>query len=191
MDFEISFPSEKTIEDYVCRRMEDHSICPVSNDYVAHFVRQHEISGYGVTDVIKFHVSDNVLFATILELKNEPLKEIHLAQLSRYMVGLSRQLKRYGDRLGVKLAVRGQLAGPFEIRGDFVYLADQLPYIKIFDLRLSLDEGFLSSPVGRGWHNKSENKKSAKSLVRQLFDNDIFVFDPPSPVNPKRYVGFD
>lgn len=187
--FEISFPSEKVIEDYVYDYITSNSCCPISGDGVDLCLRQHEIKGYGVTDLIKISITDGFLHVTILELKNEPLKESHVSQLCRYMAGASRQLKRYRKRFNVCL--HGELAGPFNLNtNDVCYLLDSVPSISAFSLELTMESGFDANEIGSGWHHRNENKLGAKPIARDMFDKGYFHNLGSVKATKRRSLGF-
>lgn len=181
---EVNFPSEKAIEDYVFEQISDTGLCPVSDEHVSHVFRQYEIAGYGIADVVKVQVMPEAVVITILELKNENLKEAHLSQLSRYMIGLKRQLRRYmrRSRKHFVIEVLGELAGPFEASTDFVFLLDQLESISVYSLSLSMKSGFRSEWVSDGWHKKGENLKGAQNLARAIWPAICDAQTPPSNV---------
>jgi len=173
----IEFPSEKIIDDYVYSKIMAEQFCPVAGEHVQHCVRQHEIRGYGITDLIKILRYGNQLEVTILELKNEPLKEAHISQLARYMVGLRRQLRRYANsgHVPFDIEVRGELAGPLDVgRNDFVYMLDIIEDITVYDISLTMEDGFCSNMVNAGWHNNSEDLLGAKPIIRQLHSRGMF-----------------
>jgi len=171
---QIPFPSERTIEDYVFQRISSVGECPVSGDLVDLVVRQYDLKGYGVIDVLKISISPFEIRITVLELKNENLKESHVGQLARYMTGVTRLATRYRRFLdaGWKIFVEGELAGPLDSSsGDFVYLRNVLPqHISIYELTLDMEYGLSSSPVSTGWHNRNESRASSKAIVRKVFN---------------------
>ena len=176
--FGLDFPSEKFIEDYVAHHMEACGVCPIDETEMHSFVRQHEIKGYGRTDLIKFRRSPGLLEVVILELKNEPLNEIHLSQLDRYMVGAGRQAERYRARFpDYEITIKGQLAGPFDSGANgLVWLLDVIEDIEIYKLSLSMDSGFVATEIPSGWFQKGEDLKGAKPIAKKI-GQDIITFE--------------
>lgn len=167
----VPFPNEETIERFVAEQIDTNLHCPISQEDVFDYVRQHSIQGYGVADIIKIHATKDRAWLTVLELKNKPLNETHLTQLTRYMVGLKRQARRYEDRFDIKFDIYGELAGPLNPGGDFVFLAEHLSdEISVYELSLHMDRGFTSEPVCRGWFNTNEDLAGGKKLARLCFD---------------------
>jgi len=168
--FKLDFPSEKFIEDYLEYCMAAHAVCPIDDRNVDHFLRQHEIKGYGRTDLIKFYISPGLLEVVILELKNEILNELHLAQLARYLVGAKWQAKRYARRFpGYEIEVRGQLAGPFDpSANDLVWSLEQTQGIEAFSISLDMESGFRAEEIQKGWHKTNQDLRGAMPIAEEL-----------------------
>lgn len=170
----LEFPSEQFIEDYVWSKLQNEGVCPVTDHITELAFRQKEIYGYGVTDIIKIDLCPSgMIYIKILELKNQPLKPDHIAQLCRYMEGVKRIANRYIRRSKEKLYidVSGELAGPFDSsRNDVVWLAQNLDNITLFDLSIDVEKGFRSDAIGSGWYRESENLTGYKDEVKQIVD---------------------
>lgn len=169
-DAKIDFPSEAFIEDYVTAYIREHKECPISGECVHRYYRQYEIKGYGIIDLIKLSFDEDSCTVTILELKNEPLKESHYSQLARYMAGAN----RIKERLLIKypharIYIAGELAGPYDIsKNDLVYLNQLCEDINIYDLSLLMSEGFAAQHISKeGWHNTSENLSKSDGDIRE------------------------
>lgn len=170
----IDFPSEKTIEDYIWSKLQDGICCPISGERYDFCMRQKEIKGYGVTDIIKVQACESIISITVLELKNEFLKESHISQLYRYMTGIRRIADMYSRRIKdcPEIHIHGELAGPFnKDRGDFVFLLQGLSNITCYELSIDFDSGFKSEEISDSWSNKSEKKLSYKKEVRRILDH--------------------
>lgn len=164
----IEFPSEKVIEDYIYSELNAGGPCPISGEYPDRTYRQHEIKGYGITDIIKVRVSDKAAFVTVLELKNEALKASHVEQLCRYLVGINRIADRYRKR-GFRVNVNGQLAGPF-VSSDIVYLIQWMhPAISLFDLSLTMQSGLSVRAISRQWFCVDEKLQVDREISRDLY----------------------
>lgn len=192
---EIPFPSEKFIEDYVFESINENAQCPVSGQDVDYVLRQHEITGYGVSDLIKICVRDSNIYITVLELKNEPLKEAHLSQLARYMRGIQRQLHRY-QKIGYQIHIDGELAGPVrsDKDSDFVFLIGRLTDISVYKIKLSMAQGFEAERVSTSWFNSSENLSGAYPVIKDLINSGILdqvqrVKPAPRPKKTLTLVG--
>lgn len=164
----IEFPSEKAIEDYVEGKIVDEKVCPISGEDVDEAIRQHPIDGYGTADIVKRSFHPQVAVITVLELKKETLKEAHLSQLARYIRGIQRQANGYMRKVhGLEVCVHGQLAGPFDpAANDLCFLSGRLDDIDIFQIELSMDDGFSAKPVGTGWHKTNEKRMQGRTLAR-------------------------
>lgn len=172
----VEFPSERAIEDYVWKQLENGQPCPISGDAHNFCLRQKEIKGYGVTDIIKIDVSDEGVRITVLELKNEELKESHISQLYRYMTGIRRVARLYSKKIigCPDIEVVGELAGPFNPnRGDIVWLLQSLDDVTVYDISLSFEHGFKAEEVSKGWHKGDENILAYKDEVRLIREHHI------------------
>jgi len=155
--FKFEFPSEKAFEDYVWHHIQKHKECPVSGEEVTIAYRQPALSGYGIADIIKVYVSNCEINVSVLELKNEPLKESHVSQVAKYMTALDhmlRQVRRLeSDYFYVNLVA--QLAGPCEPdRNDFVYLLNCLRDVEVYDVGVSMEAGFHSQLLDKSWYSQ-------------------------------------
>lgn len=178
--FEVPFPSEKFIEDFVVWKIESDGACPVSGMEVTFFQRQFEIFGYGIADIVKLEVVQNIgepstAKITVLELKNEPLKEHHLSQLTRYMRGLDRQAIRF-RKLGIDVQVFGELAGPLQVdkAGDLLFMLGYLKNIDVYGLSFVMDGGFRAEEMGHTWHKTVENLNAARPIASELLRAGYF-----------------
>lgn len=165
------FPTERAIEDFVWNRLKSGEACPIADETYSFCLRQKEIKGYGVTDIIKFQACESVITITVLELKNENLKEAHVSQLYRYMTGIRRIAEMYSRKIEdcPEIVVIGELAGPFDQdRGDIVWLLQELDDIWAYEVSLDFEHGFQSLPISRTWRNASENRLSYKNHVRDI-----------------------
>lgn len=168
---DIKFPSEKEMEDYIWTRLSEDGVCPVSGRTANFYFRQKDIKGYGVTDIVKVRCRKNKIIITVLELKNEPLKEAHVAQLCRYMNGLNRIADYYRERRQrcPEIVIKGELAGPFEKnRNDLVWLVDHMPEITLYNVSISIDSGFCSLPIQKGWYRGDEEVESYRSEEEEI-----------------------
>jgi hypothetical protein len=168
---QIDFPSEKVIEDYIYKSLYEDGVCPISGEFFDLCFRQHQISSYGIPDIIKIQASFDGIQVVILELKNVPLKENHLTQLCRYIAGAKKLACRY-ERLFPgcpEISVRGELAGPYDpTESDMVWLLELVDDVSVYSLNLDIGKGFSSSLVGKGWSYSSEQKKAKPSLIRLI-----------------------
>lgn len=170
----IEFPNERAIEEYVYRSVMDGKDCPITATHPNAVFRQYEIKGYGITDLVYLNIYPGMVRVQIVELKNETLKESHLSQLKRYMVGMRRYLWRHNDlaeKAGWEIDVHGVLAGPFEAdRNDLVYLYDGMEDVEIFGLSLSMEDGFLVREISNsGWRSRGEDLTQKTAIARHAF----------------------
>lgn len=186
----IDFPSERVIEDYVFAKIQETRECPISGNCVDLCLRQHEIKGYGIADLINISIDPWSVDVTVVELKNEILKESHLSQISRYMTAISRQLRRYQRHSTRSINVFGQLAGPFSLEAnDMVFLLEQIPSISVYALSLTMAEGFQSKEISSGWHRTTENLLGAKPLVRRAYELGHLEMPPKENVLAAKFSG--
>lgn len=170
----LAFPSEKALEDYVVKRLEEEWECPISGESVDGFVRQERLGVYGIADIIKFEWSGRGLGVTVLELKNEPLKERDVSQLCRYMTCLEKLLVKYSneyERFSFELF--GQLAGPLDPNSDLVFMLHRLENISVYDIGVCADEGFTSEFKSNVWFINGFSHKDTKPLARYVFKEII------------------
>jgi len=50
---------------------------------------------------------------------------------------------------------------------DFVYLYDNCD-ISIYDIGVSLDDGFQSELVGEGWFNKGQDRRVLRKAIKEI-----------------------
>lgn len=172
--FEIPFPSEQFIEDYVWSHLNEFRRCPIAGEECHLFYRQAELRGYGITDIIKISVWGNEIHVTVQELKNEPLKEAHVSQLCRYLTGLRRLVGRYRRiTKGRKVIFHGELAGPVNPqKNDLVYMLPALTSanINLFGLSSTMSAGFTVEHIGAGWYNKGEAKRFERGILASMVE---------------------
>ena len=179
----LPFPSEKAIEDYVFDCIKIMNRCPIDNGQYEFVFRQVNLGPYGIADIIKVQIPLNKtyvpdgLYITVLELKNETLKPSDVAQLSRYMAGMTKILEPYKRRLekktGFGIWIYGQLAGQFDKdANDLPFLLDLLnEEIDVYDLSMTYGSGFLSKMINKGWSRKIPKQRPLKDLVREVFNH--------------------
>lgn len=170
--FKFEFPSERDLEDYIWHELVHSNTCPIAGEEVSFAYRQMGIPGYGITDIVKVAVFNHRTDITILELKNETLKESHLSQLARYMRGVERWASRY-ERFFPKhqVCITGELAGPVNPgSNDLVFLASRMDDIAVYDIGVSMESGFHSGMVGDGWFKRAEDLAGGKGVAKAVFD---------------------
>ena len=163
----LDFPSEKILEDYIFENITKYGDCPISGYEAFLSFRQFNLGAYGIPDIVKMVSRNDCMEITVLELKVEPLKPAHLAQLCRYVTGMNELVGKYKKHLNIK--VFGELAGPLELGNDLVFLADHVGHnITIHDLSLSMDDGLVSEQVPRGW-TKTGSDAADKNLSKRIY----------------------
>lgn len=166
----IPFQSERQLEDYVCSCLAKTMQCPVSGHPCHAYFRQQRIGDYGISDIIKVEIDIDVINVTVLELKNETLRELHISQLCRYMRGIERIVSRYKKKnKNLEVCVYGELAGPLSPdSNDLVFMLDFVDRVQVYDVALSMEHGFISSPVSRGWFKRGERFSDCVSAIREV-----------------------
>jgi|SRR5690554_715522 len=172
--FKFEFPSEKRFEDYVWHHIQKYKECPITEEPVSFAYRQPALTGYGIADIIKVYVSPCELNVSVLELKNEPLKEAHLSQVAKYLSCI-KDLMRPALNINSQyfyVSLVAQLAGPFQKdRSDFPFLLSCLKDIEVYDVCVSMERGFHSKPIEDGWRSTgrkiSDRKRFRKDVVSE------------------------
>ena len=164
----VPFPTERTMEDYICEHLDADGYCPITDQRYTHHFRQLQIAGYGVADLVLVDADPTAATITVVELKNTELCAANLEQLGRYMTGLQRlsQLIENDELVNGEVFVQGVLAGPFNPQSsELVWLYHQTENIEIYSVSIDVENGFDSEPIGKGWFKKSEELGSMDQLV--------------------------
>jgi hypothetical protein len=124
------------------------------------FYRQVSIEPYGIMDILA--VSTNAkehLCITVIELKNQNITLINMAQVARYMryFELALEGSPYED-----VFIEGILIGPTLFSGDDVFLAQKLKDIYIYSLGIDPMEG-LTATLIEGWNKNGDISEIKKS----------------------------
>lgn len=174
----IEFPSEKVLEDYVYTKSREYGECVISGDAMDQIWRQMNIPGYGITDIVKAWFTPNSIELTVLELKNEPLKEAHVSQLMRYMKGLENMVSNYSERK-LRVDVYGQLAGPFDPnKGDFAYMLAHLSQqVSVYELSLDVETGFYAEQIEADWRSQGEDRAWGDEKMQDLYTSHYLRFE--------------
>lgn len=164
----IVFESEKELEDYICEQL-DNGYNPITNEWAGWYGRQVDIGTYGIIDILIVDKSDDgQIYATVIELKKDLVTAKSLAQVSRYMTGLSRYFKEmFADNYG---GLRGIVSAPnVETNDDTPYLINIVKQTGVFvyTIDFDLDSG-VSFTQSDGWKKTNENFHLTK------FHNDSF-----------------
>lgn len=167
----LPFPSEKFIEDFVVSDTEKYGYCPLTELEPKKIYRQKNLGVYGIPDIVYLVLEPGGIRFEVVELKNETLREKHVAQLCRYMVGVQSMAQGYSKRMKSDIYVTGALAGPFDAQScDLPFLVNLLPgSIRLFDIKLTMEEGFTAEEVGRGWLRGSGSAKPPLGVARDAF----------------------
>lgn len=153
----IVFESEKELEDYICEQL-DNGYNPITNEWAGWYGRQVDIGTYGIIDILIVDKSDDgQIYATVIELKKDLVTAKSLAQVSRYMTGLSRYFKEmFADNYG---GLRGIVSAPnVETNDDTPYLINIVKQTGVFvyTIDFDLDSG-VSFIQSDGWKKTNEN----------------------------------
>jgi len=158
------FPSEKTLEDFVCEKLEDENYFPITKKYHQAWFRQVKIPEYGIPDIILLDGKTGMYDAqfTIVELKNTELCADHLNQLGRYMTAFRRYIgigQADGKRFSGDVLVKGILAGPFDPKkSNLLWLYRHTRDILIFSVEVDVEDGFQSQLVNKyDWFLRGED----------------------------------
>jgi len=123
--------SEKELEDWILEKVktfdgiEELESKGLVFDPDAKIFSQVSIDGYGIADLIEIQSSFEGVFIRVIELKVVEANIDEIAQLTRYMVGLKRYVKRL--HRGYSVFISGTLIAPsFSEKGDFVYLCSMV-----------------------------------------------------------------
>lgn len=170
----VPFPSERAIEDYLWESLRKKAYCILTDNYVDYSYRQLAIPGYGITDLVHVSIDHGLVTVTVIELKNESLKEAHLSQLARYMTGLNRYIQRFeriASRYDWSVEVNGVLAVTGSVGEDFPYLLNQLSNIAVVETSLSIESGFKQRHVfSREKSRKGEDFSGLDEIGQLAFD---------------------
>ena len=130
-----------------------------------YYKREVYLGPYGRADAIivsKIHKL-GLLSIDVIEFKNVPLQSSHLAQLSRYVTGISRIQK---------VLVRGHLVGPcLSTEDDFCFLAQE-SLLRVWTLE-SYHMNKFPMRLVQGWSKiREDHDSSMESLTASITPND-------------------
>lgn len=166
---ELEFPSESFLEDYIFNKI-DNGFSPIDDEIYEYVFRQTNLGPYGISDIITVNrsLSDGKYFfdVQVIELKNAPLKCADIAQLSRYMIGLTRMIERYSKKLNFDFEVKGQLIGKKSNDDNFVFILDYIENIYIGYFTVNVDEGFKVTNIYHGWYKIDESCFDISKYIR-------------------------
>ena len=164
----IKFESEKHLEDFITQQFNNDGLCIVDGEQYEHMERQFTAGLYGVVDLVFYssytaqdwnglEIDRKVIH--VIELKNEPMKLSHIAQLSRY--------KRYFDLAfeGANIELHYSLVVPESVSksDDAKWLIDSLKDINVIEFTLDPING-IRFDRSIGWMKTDETYKDAMGI---------------------------
>ena len=169
----IKFEREYDLESAICELL-DGGECPVTGNMIVSNERQYIIPGYGTADIVAFakecieapdKPGDIIKWQRIVmlyELKNEPLKLKHVAQLMRYRTGMLRTGLFDSENTVLHCVLIGPHYAPSD---DDAYLMQSLgDNFTVTTFGIDLHHGIEFEDV-YGWHSKSERPDELKDKL--------------------------
>lgn len=140
----ISFDSEKHLEDFICKYLDEGKNIINEDEHVEIYKRQFNTRHYGVIDIVTFtpykgpnnQICVNVC---VIELKNDYLKIQNIAQIARY--------KTFFERMSEHSDVEYDFEYVLACKGgkipssDCCYLVNESEWLSYYEFELDFDEG--------------------------------------------------
>lgn len=161
---EISFASEKELEDWICNHLDTYMLNPINDEVITSYQRQYQLAQYGVVDIITAHLNEGVDLAfNLIELKKEVINKDAIAQVSRYLRAFNRYIETFDPNdFGVKyIYAHATLSAPrLSTSDDTCYLIDSLDDVSFYKVEFDVDSG-ISFDYQSGWYHVDESFDSS------------------------------
>lgn len=179
----VIFDSEKEIEDFIILRLDNSSVCPVTDEQFELWFRQLNLGSYGIADIVKINTGPNGdMDITVMEIKKEVIDVKTLTQVARYIQGIKVLFSDLMPDFKGILSVYGEVVAPdISFNDDCVYLLNLLDDINAYVISCDMESGF-SCEEDIGVWSKTEHKfpdslaKIADDLT-QLSNESIIIFE--------------
>lgn len=182
----IIFDSEKELENFIVEKIRTNGHCPITGDVVDSVYQQLSLGGYGITDILTMMFEPvpggpPTIHYRIIEVKKELIKNDSVAQLTRYIKGLSHILSE--TDLGHEWTISGLLVAPqIDKSSDTCFLIDCTEdinfYRALFDLESGIDfecqAGWWKADTGVQQETLDVLDKANKE-VREQWSNNALI----------------
>lgn len=176
---QISFDSEKELEETIIEYVEINGVSPFTNRTVVDYHQQLNIEPYGIADLM-FETTSNIggkkqRHLEIIELKNNTLKPEHIGQLARYLSPVLREIqrRRKDEPVGVSIVIQCFLVGPdIDHSKDTGFLMDAINGFDIFTFTFDALHG-VKFLLQEGWKRGCEEPKSVCELIDIITSNAV------------------
>lgn len=180
---EVSFESEKELEDYIVEYINENNYNPVNGDDVLFLERQVDLGAYGIIDILLVNIEPDgkdefTVTYTILELKKERIDEKTITQISRYIIGLKQFLleKRNSH---IKWRINGQvIATKVDNNNGTGFLIDIVSSIDCYLAAFDLNTG-MKFTRNYNWKRESDFTSIADGLQSKI---DLFLDNRDTPI---------
>ena len=147
----IPFPSEEALEDYICLKIDQTSLCPITGDGVQFYLRQPNLGDYGIPDVVKVNIHLKHVCITVMELKNTLFKAKNVSQVCRYMAGFKDYLSCKHPTIK-EYTIKGEVVCPDGNQDNDVFLFNSMDdSISLHLFRCDIDNGFQVREAANSW----------------------------------------
>lgn len=168
----MKFETEKEMEDLIYSYWENIGIVPIDKTPYDILLRQPNIPGYGVPDLIGISHDISCVRVRIFELKNTKLIYDNVGQICRYYRGIERYFKKFYPNVDLQLS--GVLVGTgMSLSNDFCYLQTYIDWLSIYIAEVNMN-GVKFVLDEKNWYATSEtNKKIFKEYEHEIKQNYI------------------
>lgn len=164
----IKFESEKCFEDFLYKEFQEDGICLVNDEEYQDCIKQFNTGSYGIPDLVYYSSDYEIINEEeqikhmrihVVELKNEPIKLSHIAQIARYKTFFSRAYSGFDVEMEFSLVV------PEGVKSsdDCCFMTNALDGISIYEYKLNPRTG-ISFDQSSGWHRVNVDNQIALDL---------------------------
>jgi hypothetical protein len=174
----ISFDSEKALEDALYEKLKG-GYNPISDTHHDHVIRQFNIAGHGIVDLITVQVMNDPivngpthLSIDLIELKNTKIKSEHIGQIARYRSAFRRAIDDgYFEFFEVEVSCILVGLKTFPDETDLVYQIQESEWLSVNEMSISFDEGIKFHEVSN-WRSAREDHGKLVESIELLIDGE-------------------
>lgn len=162
--------SEKELEDYIFKNYKN--IEYLNGDFI---IRQLNIKGYGIIDILIIEIIENYPIFKILELKQDKIDHKAIEQICKYINGFKRNLEmnEYIGKNNVSFEnLEYYLIGQ-RLSNNCGFLTDNIENLKVITYKVDLEDGISFNNNNNGWYRSSEKiNYSITKYTKKAFENN-------------------
>lgn len=170
----IKFSSENDFEMFLYNHFLETSESLVDEKKFQHCIRQFNAGAYGKPDLVYFtKLDDDIAKAigheyeiSVIEIKNEPIKNSDVSQICRYKTGFERSFDCSDVEISFSLVVP---KGSIKNHSDICWTIENLSDVHVYEFDLDPREG-IKFDLSYGWMKTDEDIDLIKSVIEGEFN---------------------